>query len=80
MTTASGHSCCMNCIQSFWDEEDEKKTHSCPQCGQTFTTRPVLLRSTMLAVLAEELKKLLLLIAAMLDLKVWPVISALGGN
>ncbi|XP_036955563.1 tripartite motif-containing protein 16-like [Acanthopagrus latus] len=58
VTTACGHSYCMNCIHSFWDEEDEKKTHSCPQCGQTFTTRPVLLRSTVLAVLAEELKKI----------------------
>ncbi|XP_030274950.1 tripartite motif-containing protein 16-like [Sparus aurata] len=58
VTTACGHSYCMSCIQSFWDEEDEKKTYICPQCGQTFTTRPVLKRSTMLAALAEELKKI----------------------
>ncbi|XP_071348561.1 uncharacterized protein [Trachinotus anak] len=57
VTIPCGHSYCMNCMKSFWDEEDEKKIHSCPQCRQTFTPRPVLVKSTMLAVLVEELKK-----------------------
>ncbi|XP_043991033.1 tripartite motif-containing protein 16-like [Gambusia affinis] len=57
VTSSCGHSYCMNCIETFWDGEDQKGIHSCPQCRKTFVPRPVLEKNIMLADLIEELKK-----------------------
>jgi len=46
----------MNCITGCWDQDDQKGVYSCPQCRQTFTTRPVLGKNTMLAEVVEKLK------------------------
>ncbi|KAM3842661.1 uncharacterized protein ACN63O_022173 [Diretmus argenteus] len=57
VTIPCGHSYCMSCIKGCWDEEEQKNVHSCPQCRQTFTPRPVLVKSTMFAAVVEEVKK-----------------------
>ncbi|XP_062291030.1 E3 ubiquitin/ISG15 ligase TRIM25-like [Scomber scombrus] len=56
VTIPCGHSYCMNCIKSYWGEEDQKKIHSCPQCRKLFRPRPVLVRNTTLTDLMEKLK------------------------
>ncbi|XP_075901406.1 tripartite motif-containing protein 16-like [Nelusetta ayraudi] len=57
VTPTCGHSYCRECLQQHWDTEEERRVYSCPQCRRTFTPRPVLERSTMLAALVETLEK-----------------------
>ncbi|ROK41058.1 Tripartite motif-containing protein 16 [Anabarilius grahami] len=58
VTIHCGHSFCKICITDCWDQEDEKRVYSCPQCRQTFTPRPALAKNTILAEIVEKLKKI----------------------
>ncbi|XP_030622118.1 tripartite motif-containing protein 16-like [Chanos chanos] len=57
VTIPCGHSYCMSCIEGCWDQDDQRRVYSCPQCRQTFTLRPALKKSTTLAELAERLRR-----------------------
>ncbi|XP_046729651.1 tripartite motif-containing protein 16-like [Silurus meridionalis] len=57
VTIPCGHSFCRVCINDCWDQEDQKRVYSCPQCRDTFTPRPVLRRNNMLAKVVEKLNK-----------------------
>ncbi|KAK7945359.1 hypothetical protein WMY93_001087 [Mugilogobius chulae] len=56
VTTPCKHNYCLGCIKKFWDEEDQRRIYSCPQCCQTFRPRPSLAINTMLADLVEDLE------------------------
>ncbi|XP_036828055.1 E3 ubiquitin/ISG15 ligase TRIM25 isoform X3 [Oncorhynchus mykiss] len=57
VTIPCGHSYCRSCIEGCWDQDVLKGVYSCPQCRHTFTTRPMLMKNSMLAELVEKLKK-----------------------
>ncbi|XP_035769634.1 tripartite motif-containing protein 16-like isoform X2 [Neolamprologus brichardi] len=57
VTIPCGHNYCRDCIKIYWDGQDQKHIHSCPQCRQNFIPRPALVKNTMLAELVEEVKQ-----------------------
>ncbi|CAL8321472.1 unnamed protein product [Arctogadus glacialis] len=56
-TLTCGHSYCLDCIRQHWDNQALSGVYSCPQCRQTFKTRPALVKTTVLADVMEELKR-----------------------
>ncbi|KAM9531068.1 E3 ubiquitin/ISG15 ligase TRIM25-like isoform 3-T5 [Salvelinus alpinus] len=57
VTIPCGHSYCRSCIEGCWDQDVLKGVYSCPQCRETFTPRPNLMKNNMLAELVEKLRK-----------------------
>ncbi|XP_053741572.1 E3 ubiquitin/ISG15 ligase TRIM25-like [Synchiropus splendidus] len=49
--------CGQSCVEASWDRGDERNIYQCPQCRQSFSSRPLLQKNLMLSELVEELKK-----------------------
>ncbi|XP_073789389.1 uncharacterized protein ftr79 isoform X2 [Danio rerio] len=55
VTIPCGHSYCMSCINECWNK-DQNGPYKCPQCRQTFSSKPPLNRSTVLAEIMDNLR------------------------
>ncbi|MEQ2297144.1 hypothetical protein AMECASPLE_031671 [Ameca splendens] len=55
VTIPCGHNYCMRCIQRCWDEKDQSKNYSCPQCRKNYKARPDLAKNRILAEAMEQL-------------------------
>lgn len=57
VTIPCGHNYCMECIKIFWEQKNQKKSCSCPECRQTFSPRPALNKNTLFAEVVEKLRQ-----------------------
>lgn len=54
VTIPCGHSYCLDCIEDFWNRNQQKGRYSCPQCRQVFNPKPLLSRNTVLGEVVEK--------------------------
>uniref|UniRef100_A0A673MTD2 E3 ubiquitin-protein ligase TRIM11-like n=2 Tax=Sinocyclocheilus rhinocerous TaxID=307959 RepID=A0A673MTD2_9TELE len=57
VTIPCGHNYCLECIKSYWEQKNQKKLCSCPECRQTFSPRPALNKNTLFAEVVEKLRQ-----------------------
>ncbi|XP_043570302.1 E3 ubiquitin/ISG15 ligase TRIM25-like isoform X2 [Chiloscyllium plagiosum] len=53
-TIPCGHNFCMECIGRCWHQEGGSETFRCPQCRETFSSRPSLSKNTILCEIVED--------------------------
>ncbi|XP_063051695.1 tripartite motif-containing protein 16-like protein [Engraulis encrasicolus] len=51
-----GHNYCMDCIRSYWDQDEQRGCYSCPQCRHTSPCRPVLNKNPLIAQLVDKVR------------------------
>ncbi|XP_064189804.1 E3 ubiquitin/ISG15 ligase TRIM25-like [Anguilla rostrata] len=56
VTIPCGHNYCTDCIKRCWDQDDCTGAYICPQCRETFSTKPIMRKNTMFAEVVEKLK------------------------
>ncbi|KAI7799679.1 tripartite motif-containing protein 16-like protein [Triplophysa rosa] len=56
VTIPCGHNYCLDCIKRFWEQKNQRKVCSCPECRQTFSPRPTLNKNTLFAEVVEKLR------------------------